>query len=88
MVVTCVTYEGDGEGHDGVHEDSELQLTKYIFVKKIFLLFICDKPVYICWLSATQEFYLHQKVILNKVFYSNYFSTFNNNLCRCWEIFS
>ena len=26
VVVTCVTYEGDGEGHDGVHEHPELQL--------------------------------------------------------------
>ena len=26
MVVTCVTNEGDGEGHDGVHEHPELQL--------------------------------------------------------------
>ena len=62
----CITYEGDGEGYDGVHEDSKLQLKK-IFLKYISLLSIFDKPVYICWLSATQGFYLHQKVILNKV---------------------
>ena len=39
---TCVTYEGDGEGHDGVHKHSKLQLK--IFVgKKNILLFIFDK---------------------------------------------
>ena len=34
MMFTCITYKGDGEGHNGVHKDSKLQLRKNLLKTK------------------------------------------------------
>ena len=42
IMLTCITYEGDRKGHDCVHEDSKLQLTKYLLEEYFHFLFLLN----------------------------------------------
>ena len=87
IMLTCITYEGDCQGHDCVHEDSKLQLIKYLLEKYFHFLFLLNLFISVgC--QPLKNFIFIKKWFWIKFFTQIIFSAFNNNLCRCWEIFS